>query len=411
VTLQPAILAGPDPGAGFEPAASHLARLGPRPRPGADLIRVLERSGLRGRGGAGFPVGVKWRSVAARPRGSAVVLANGAEGEPLSAKDALVMETRPHLVLDGAVLAAEAVGADRVVLYVGASHAQALESVSRAVAERPLVERHLLELVRAPRGYVSGEESAAVHFVNRGVARPTAVPPRPFERGVGGRPTLVQNVETLAHVGLIARRGDAWFRDLGRTGSAGTVLVTVGGAVPARRVVELPQGSSVGEAMESAGCSASGSEAVLLGGYFGGFIGAPEAWGLRLDPEELSARGQRLGCGVISALPPGACGVTETARVVSYLADQSAGQCGPCVFGLHAIAAALRRIASMRSVDHDLPRLRRWVGEVPGRGACRHPDGAAGLVGSALSVFPEEFDLHQGRRRCSARGVLLAGAA
>jgi len=405
------VLAGPGLNEGMEHLGEHRARLGELPRDGAGVIDVLERSGLRGRGGAGFPAGTKWRTVAGNARGNAVVLVNGAEGEPLSRKDRVLMETRPHLVLDGAALAADAVGAREVILYVGADHTRARDALQRALAERPADEWKRTTVVSAPVRYVSGEESAAVHFVNDGVALPTAVPPRPFERGVDGRPTLVQNVETLAHAALIARLGDGWFRDLGRGESGGTALLTVTGAVPHAGVVEVAQGSSVGDAVSAAGGLSSRSSAVLLGGYFGGWVTADEAWGLSVDTMELRSRGHALGCGVVAVLPEHRCGVVETARIVAYLAGQSARQCGPCVFGLRAIAEAMGRIATGGAVGDDLDRIRRWSGELAGRGACRHPDGAAAFVASALRVFGDEMVLHARRGACSGGAAARAAVA
>ncbi len=399
------VLAGADLNEGMEHRAEHLARIGALPATGAAVIEVLERSGLRGRGGAGFPAGTKWRAVAGNSRGDAVVLANGAEGEPLSRKDRVLMETRPHLVLDGAFLAAGAVGAREVVLYVGTDHVAAREALQRALAERSPEDWRRARVVSAPVRYVSGEESAAVHFVNQGIALPTTVPPRPFERGVGGRPTLVQNVETLAHAAMVARFGDRWFRELGCGESTGTGLLTLTGAVPHGGVIEVQQGSTVGDAVAAAGGLAGGCDAVLLGGYFGGWVAADEAWSLSVDTLAMRSRGHALGCGIVGVLPSQRCGVVETARVAAYLADQSARQCGPCVFGLRAIAEALQRLAAGRAVVDDLDRIRRWTGELPGRGACRHPDGASAFVASALRVFAEEFLLHQRRGRCSAAGA------
>ena len=398
-------LSGPAPREGAETGRAHIQRLGAPSLTGAALIEALERSGLRGRGGAGFPVSRKWRSVAER-RGPRVVLANGAEGEPLSSKDRVLMRHRPHLVLDGAVLAASAVGARQVVLYIGREHFDAAEAMLRALAERPPRERRRFRVLRAPVGYVSGEETAAVHFVNRGIALPTSTPPRPFEAGVGGRPTLVQNVESLASVALIARFGDGWFRD------HGTLLITVTGSVGRPGVFEVPLGTPLGEAVERSGGRSHAIQALLVGGYFGGWIGAGEAWNLPLHPDRLREAGRSLGCGVVAALPASACGVAATAGIAGYLAEQSVRQCGPCVFGLGAIAAALGRLADGWPEPHDLVRLERWSAELPGRGACRHPDGAAGLVRSALTVFDEDFRLHQARRGCMMdRRPVAAGAA
>jgi NADH:ubiquinone oxidoreductase subunit F (NADH-binding) len=339
-----------------------------------------------------------------------VVLANGAEGEPLSRKDRMLMELRPHLVLDGALLAAAAIGAREIVLYVGAEHTGAIRAVQRAVQERAAVERVRLSVVSAPYGYVSGEATAAVHFVNSGIALPTSIPPRPHERGIDGRPTLVQNVETLAHVALIARRGAAWFRSLGVGEASGTTLVTVGGAVPQTILIEVPQGSTIAEAVNAAGGLTADADAVLLGGYFGGWVESTKAWGLPLDAETLRAHGFSLGCGVIAVLPEGRCGVVETAKILAYLAHESARQCGPCTFGLRAVAATLGRVAGLTSTDGDLEHIQRWSGLLAGRGACRHPDGAAGMLDSALHVFADEFTRHHRDRRCHA-GATTAVAA
>ncbi|HVC41872.1 MAG TPA: NADH-ubiquinone oxidoreductase-F iron-sulfur binding region domain-containing protein [Candidatus Saccharimonadales bacterium] len=403
-----ALLAGPPGTDGMESRAAHQHRLGALPPAPYALIDSIERCNLRGKGGAGFPVATKWRSVASQSGGTPVVLANGGEGEPLSRKDRMLMEQRPHLIIDGAVLAASAVGADEIVLYVGADHVGAIQAMHRAVTERPASERARLRLVSAPVRYVSGEETAAVHFINAGIALPTSIPPRPFERGVDGRPTLVQNVETLANVALIARFGDEWFRSLGIGNASGTTLVTVGGAVPQTMLIEIPQGMALAEAVNAAGGITSDSEAVLLGGYFGGWVESTTAWGLPLDADSLRQLGYSLGCGVIAVLPSGRCGVVETARILAYLAHESARQCGPCTFGLRAISATAGRVAGLASAPGDLEHMQRWAGLLAGRGACRHPDGAAGLLASSLRVFAREFSLHGHDRRCS---VLSARAA
>jgi NADH:ubiquinone oxidoreductase subunit F (NADH-binding) len=380
------LLDGPLLAQGSESLHDHHRRLGPRPAGSPAVLAALERSGLVGRGGASFPTAVKWRSVASG-KGPAVVIANGAEGEPLSRKDEALMATRPHLVVDGALIAAETVAADRVYLYVGERHTAGWAAMSRAAAERHPLERSRLRLVAAPATYTSGEETAAVHFVNEGVATPTAIPPRPFESGVEGRPTLVNNVETLANVALVARYG-----------VAGTVLLTVGGAVALPGVVEVPIGATVEEALERAGGLTGPARAVLLGGYFGGWIDAGEAGTLRLDPGAMKAAGGSLGCGVVSVLAADARPLEATARIIGHLAEESAAQCGPCFFGLKSLAATTTRVAFGNGEVGDVDRLKRWTAMVKGRGACRHPDGAAAFMESALRVFEPEFAAAGGGR-------------
>ncbi|MEA2633758.1 MAG: hypothetical protein QOH92_525 [Chloroflexota bacterium] len=393
-----------------ESLASHRQRLGPLlALASGELIAELESSGLLGRGGAGFPVGRKWRTVAQRSSGHAVVLANGAEGEPLSHKDRSLMAARPHLVIDGALLAARTVGADDIIFYIGMEHRAADAAMRHALAERPADVRGRARILTAPPGYVSGEESAAVHFVNAGDARPTTTPPRPFDRGVGGRPTLVQNVESLALAALIARRGRDWYVDRGRRGGVG--LTTVSGAVNHPGVHEIAYGSTLGDLAAAAGGLRGDSQAVLLGGYFGGWAEVDAQWGLPMDPGSMRARGLAIGCGVVHFLAPDSCGVEATARIVAYLASQSARQCGPCVFGLSAIAAATQRLATRSPHAGDLDRIVRWTGQLAGRGACHHPDGAVVLLRSAMQQFADDFTEHQ-RRRCltvsSPRRVAVA---
>ena len=267
----PRLLAGPPLDGRMERFHDHLARLGPLPGvedPSA-IVGSLEESGLLGRGGAGFPVGRKWRALAERRDGEAVVVANGAEGEVASWKDRVLMTARPHLVLDGAELAAAAIGATEIVVYVGSEHGSAVTAMRNALIERPPAARRLIRLVTPPISYVAGEASAAVHYINRGDARPTATPPRPSQHGVRGRPTLVQNVESLAYAALIARYGEHWYRSAGRFGSRGTALVTLSGVGAADGVREIELGTTVGEVAEAAGARRDATRAVILGGYFG----------------------------------------------------------------------------------------------------------------------------------------------
>jgi NADH:ubiquinone oxidoreductase subunit F (NADH-binding) len=403
VPFEPRLLAGPPLGDGPEHLRAHRARLGDLP-PWTDrreVISVVEASGLLGRGGAGFPVGRKWRAVAEHSAGDAVVVVNGAEGEPRSVKDRALMEHRPHLVLDGAVVAAVAGGAPDVIQYVGPEHTAAHRVLARAIAEREPNPSVRVQLVAAPVGYVGGEATAVVHYLNAGDARPTFLDARPHERGVAGRPTLVQNVESLAQAALIARFGDAWYREVGRGATRGSALITVSGTNVRPTVREIEYGTPVGEVARLS-AAASSASAVLLGGYFGAWAAFDEVRDEPLDPVTMREHGLGFGCGVVSFSGPDTCGVAATAEIMAYMAGATAAQCGPCVYGLEAIAQAAGRLANGTAPDYELERIGGWAAQVEGRGACHHPDGAIALLRSALHVFADDFARHQARRPCPA---------
>jgi len=383
---------------------AHLAHYGRLPRGGAHLIDAAEQAGLRGRGGAGFPTAIKLDAVASRRRRS-VVVANGTEGEPASGKDKALLGYAPHLVLDGATVAAEAVGAKEIILCVERTRGATIAAVTAAVAERRTrgMERIPVRVEATPDRYVAGEESALVHWLNGGEAKPTFVPPRPFEKGVGGRPTLVDNVETLAHLGLIARFGPAWYRAVGTDADPGTTLLTLTGAVGRPGVYEVAGGSSLGGVLESAGADMANIQALLVGGYFGTWIPAGQIDDLTIGAESLKQAGSSLGCGIVFALSNDACGLAESARVAHWLDGENAGQCGPCVNGLGALASTMDALVRGGwGSDVARKRVPALLDLIRGRGACRHPDGAARFVQSSVRVFAAEIARHAHHGPCGA---------
>jgi NADH:ubiquinone oxidoreductase subunit F (NADH-binding) len=384
----------------------HLGRLGSSPNRGRALIAEVEQAGLRGRGGAGFPTAVKMEAV--RAQGARVlqgrtpiVVANGTEGEPLSTKDKTLLAHAPHLVLDGMVAAARAVGADEAVVCVERNAPTIAQALEHAIGERrQLADGITLRVARTPARYVVGEETALVNWLNGGDAKPTFTPPRPFERGVGRRPTLVDNVETLAHVALIGRFGAQWWRGAGTDADPGTMLVTLSG-VDRPGVYEVPLGSSLKSVLRNAG--AHDVSGVLVGGYFGTWLTPRQAAMVTLSSGDLKAMGAGLGCGAIATLRTDTCPLAELARVTRWLAAQSAGQCGACANGLPAIAGGIEHMAAGR--DHDGSAelaVRRWMEMVGGRGACKLPDGALRFVSSGFSVFAEHIAEHGRRGPCAA---------
>jgi NADH:ubiquinone oxidoreductase subunit F (NADH-binding) len=371
------------------PLPSHAAgpRRSGRHRPDR-LVDLVDRSGLTGRGGAGFPTGKKMRSVIAAP-GRAVVVANGAEGEPASCKDRLLLTRLPHLVLDGITLAAQAVGADEAYLVVHGREADLLASLEDAIMEREMlgIDPVPIAVAGLPGRYVSSEQSAIVQYLNGGPGKPTFSPPRPHERGVKGRPTLVNNVETLAHLALIARYGDGWFRAVGLPSAPGSTLVTVAGAVARPGVYEIEMGTPIGQVVMLAGGPSERLQGLLVGGYFGGWLPAEVAWPVPMTHAGLRSVG-------------GACALAETARVVSYLAEETADQCGPCMFGLPALADALIDLAYQGGRSRAVDQISTLIPLIEKRGACRHPDGATQLVRSVLRAFPDDADWHDQQGPC-----------
>ncbi len=371
-------------------------------RGGPTLLDEVAAARLTGRGGAGFPTGVKMRTVASK-RGAGVVVANGMESEPASEKDQALLARAPHLVLDGIAAAAEAVGANEAHLCLPRTRDWLIDSLLAALAERQRAELDRVPVFvhDLPPNYVSSEETSLVHWLNGGEAKPTNTPPRPFERGVSKRPTLVDNVETLAHVALIARYGARWFREAGRADAAGTMLTTVSGAVAQPGVYEIEAGTDVGEVLAMAGAEMA-AQSVLIGGYFGTWHEIGEVARLPFTAAGLRPFGAAPGAAVLYVLPPARCGLAEAARILSYLASQSAQQCGPCIFGLPAIADDLAQLASARPEGDLLGRMQRRFGQIAGRGACRHPDGAVRMAESALRTFAADAHAHARRRTCLA---------
>ncbi len=386
--------------AAVEPRADVSARLlipldEPLPRRRrTELLAEIDASGLTGRGGAAFPTARKLAAVARA--GNPIVIANGTEGEPASWKDKVLLTENPHLVIDGAVVAARIVGAREAVLAVGRANRTVSKRLVHALGERSDGVHVSIETV--PDRFVAGEESAVLNMLNGGPAKPTTR--KPFESGV-----LVQNVETLANLGLIARYGAGWFRGRGTPEEPGTALVTVLGAVRRPGVAEVELGTPMRDVLQRFGGLSAIPHALLVGGYFGAWVRAQDVLELPLTNAALKTLGASLGARTIVVLPPDACGLTESTRVARYLASESAGQCGPCLFGVAAMADALERL--------DIERLRRLAPQVSDRGACAHPTGATRFVASAVDVFADEIDRHRAGR-CSGSAhppVLPLGAS
>jgi NADH:ubiquinone oxidoreductase subunit F (NADH-binding) len=352
------------------------------------LLGEVDVARLLGRGGAAFPLAVKARTVRDNGRrcGGAVVIANGEEGEPASVKDRWLLRHRPHLMLDGLRLAAQIVAADRAYVYV--SDASAADAVEAALAEldTDVLGGLTVSVVMVEPGYVAGEETAAVRAINGGPAKPTDKPPRPFEQGVAGLPTMISNVETLANLPFLLRRGSEAFRTQGTSMSPGTFLATITGGGKPPALYELPHGVAFTELLSVHGVSADDLRGVLMGGYFAGLLNR-DILDETLDHESMRRLGSGLGCGAISILTD-ECPVAVAASVMAYYDRENAGQCGSCFNGTAAMSAVTEALRDGFATEDDLARLERWSMVLRGRGACGTLDGATNIASSLLTAFP-----------------------
>ncbi|MGY1773465.1 NADH-ubiquinone oxidoreductase-F iron-sulfur binding region domain-containing protein [Blastococcus sp. SYSU D00813] len=377
---------------GHEDLAAYRAAGGYAPVEDVErLLDEVDGAGVRGRGGAAFPIATKIRTVRGG-RGVPVAVANGEEGEPASVKDRWLLRTRPHLVLDGLRLAALMAGADEAHVYV--SDADAAETVAQALDElrgTGLWDVAVAITVVEPT-YVAGEETAAVQAIGGGPALPTDKPPRPFEEGVKGRPTLVSNVETLANLPLVQRLGSTGYRSLGTVASPGTFLLTLSGCA-ATGLYEVPFGVTLTEVLRWLGEDPAAVEGVLMGGYFSGVLGR-HVLDVPLEYDALKALHSGLGCGAVGLLTAGTCPVEVSAAVMAYFSRENAGQCGSCFNGIPAMSAVLEALRDHRAEAPDVARLTDWSVRLRGRGACGTLDGATNVAAAVLREFPEAVRAH-----------------
>lgn len=388
-------------------SALPLVALAADGKPGT-LVDELHTAGLRGRGGGWFPTSRKMHAVvesaAARRALSSgrktVVIANAMEGEPASSKDLVLLSHSPHLVLDGIQAAARTIGATNAYIAVHRG-SPVIGTIDAAIAERRGVDTIPVELITPPARYVASEESALAHWAGDGIATPI-YGDRPFQRGMNGRPTLVQNAETLAHIALIARHGGAWFASVGDPAAPGTTLVSVGGSVASPGVIEVATGTTVRAILERCGGESATVQGFLTGGYGGAWVKAEDLIDIAWAPESMATVSGVIGAGILWALDDQHCGIRELASVARWMAGESAGQCGPCRFGLPAVADDLALLLTAQADEGALSELNHRLPLIQGRGGCKHPDGTARFISTGLHAFHEELAHHR-HGRCTAR--------
>ncbi|HEY8984161.1 MAG TPA: NADH-ubiquinone oxidoreductase-F iron-sulfur binding region domain-containing protein [Streptomyces sp.] len=376
----------------------HLKVHGPlEPIGGEKLAQLAERISLKGRGGAGFPFHKKLRSVAdaaikkgVRP----VVVINGSEDEPACRKDTVMINRAPHLILDGALLCAEALGARTLV--VGVTRESTQRSMEAALAERGLSDSRRSALrafvQRNPIRMVTGAAASLIRSIDGGPAVPPGRKTSASQNGVGGAPTLLSNAETFAQLAIAARIGPERYGNTGLYDEPGTVMLTVSGAVARPMVIEVPTGVPLRYVLQLAGAPPV-PQGVLTGGYHGKWIDAATVNEAVVSRNSLDAVGGALGAGAILPISQETCPLGESLRVAQWLADESAGQCGPCYLGLPAAARGMEDILNGGG-PAALEALKQVARNVKRRGACSHPDGSAMFLESTIKAFTDDLAAH-----------------
>ena len=361
----------------------------------AELVRRLQASGLRGRGGGWFPAGRKWNAVRVEG-GEPLVVGNGAEGEPGSVKDRWVMLNRPRDVLEGVRLAAKALGATEAVIYLKGSFAAPAAALERAAAEVALG-GVVLTVQRGDDSYIAGEETAVLEVLEGRRAWPRAKPPLPAAVGFRGRPTLVQNVETLARVPTAIADPEA-FR-----ASEGT-LVSLWGRIRRPGVYEVPLGTPLHRILDEHGEGAPDGVGMVFPAGPSAPPLAPDQLDTPLHPDPLRAAGSGLGTAAILVIGSRTCPLAVGASLASFFERESCGQCPPCTVGSARLAQALRAVENARARPADLDALAETAGFMSSHGYCAHCRTAAASLTGLLDRFRTDVAAHLEARKCPRGG-------
>jgi len=379
-----------------------LARAMQDPAAIREEVRLSE---LRGLGGSGFPAWRKWEAVAAEaPKPDKYLVVNGNEDEPGTFKDRLLLEETPFQVIEGAVVTALAIGANRVVFYINPDLTRSLAAMKAALKQWQASEFPVqtsaalgipleLKLLPGSGHYIGGEETASMEWVEGRFPFPRGKPPYPAQSGVHGCPTLINNVETIANVPHIAAQGAAWFRALGIAPGTGTKLYSLSGDVLYPGVFELPMGTPLRELIFIHGgglLSGKPLKAVFTGGPSSTLL-TPVDLDVAMDFDSLRARGANLGTGAMIVISEGTGIVKRVAEYERFFAHSSCGQCNSCKVGTATMSRLLDRIDTGRGTASDLNTLENLCTMLPGSGRCHLINGAVALLDSAFHHFHDEF--------------------
>jgi NADH-quinone oxidoreductase subunit F len=371
----------------------------------AEILSEVTQSGLRGRGGAGFPVGKKWTAAAETAVKPRYVVCNAGEDEPGSFKDRTLIEHRPHLVLEGTILAARAIDAEQACFYINETYDDCVSRITEAIDEANrsgYLGSLRVSVHRAPTVYVAGEDSAALEVLEGKPAKPRPKPPYPATAGLFGKPTAVNNVETLANVPPIVRNRASWFRSYGTSESPGTMIFCLGDEMNAPGAYELPLGTPLRHLYENSGGGLRNGrplKAILPGGPSCAFLSADQL-DVPLDPESLKRAGSALGCGVMRFYAEDACMVGEAVRIAQFFARECCGQCPACRMETSMLSVMLERIHQGKADAALYDQFQKIIDFNRGKGYCALINMPGPPITSALRLFRDEFDNHLRHAAC-----------
>jgi NADH-quinone oxidoreductase subunit F len=379
-----------------------------------DVVAELKKAGLRGRGGAGFPTGVKWDKVLNHRVKEHYFVCNAGEHEPGTFKDRYLLKTLPHQLIEGCLIAAHTVQAKAAFIYVNHEYEEERENLKKALAlanARGLVGKNVLgkgydielQVFEGHGSYVAGEETAMLESMQGRPAMPRQKPPfYPTDFGLYGKPTLVNNVETLCNIPRILYKGAAWFTQVGTERCPGTMMFSLSGSVNRPGVYEMPMGVTIRELIEKCGGGVKGGrqiKAVFPGGPAFSMVTADQL-DLQMDFDSLKKAGTGLGSAGTIVIDDATCMVAATLKYSNFFKGESCGQCPPCRMGTNNLATLMAKIEEGQGTQKDMDSLLQLCGFVKGTGYCTLVTGAAVLVQSSVKLFQKEYEEHLRLQRC-----------
>jgi NADH-quinone oxidoreductase subunit F len=381
--------------------------------PPEDVVKVVSDAALRGRGGAGFSTGKKWQLTREALGDSRYLILNGGEDEPGSKKDRVLLENLPHLVIEGTILAAYAIGAAKAYLYINANYGAAIKTITDALTEAKVAgywgENILgsdfsldVEIVPAPHNYVAGEDTAALEVIEGRKAWPRQKPPFPVTVGLYGKPTAVNNVETLANVPPIVLKGADWYRNFGTPESTGTMIFSLDDDLNRPGVYELPFGTPLRYLIEECGGgikSGKKIKAIMPAAPSSAYLPA-EKIDTPLDHNSMRDAGSALGCGVVRLVAEGTCIVEEVIKISEFFTAESCGQCPACRMETSTLTALLKKVQAGQGGPPILEQFGKVLAFNKDKGLCNLIAMPGPPIESALKLFPADFEAHLSTGKC-----------